>query len=46
MDIWGFAGGKECVWLTWTRSKSEVAFTGKNRDRGTFTPIALSKNCL
>lgn len=30
---------------TWTSSKSEVALTGKNRERGTFTPMARSKNC-
>ena len=30
--------------ITCTRSKSEVAFTGRNRDRGTLIPIALSKN--
>jgi hypothetical protein len=29
---------------TWTRSKSEEAFTGRNRDLGTFIPIAWSKN--
>lgn len=29
---------------TWTSSKSEVALTGKNRERGTFTPMARSKN--
>ena len=32
--------------FTWTSNKSEVAFTGKNRERGTLTPIALSKNCF
>ena len=31
---------------TCTRSKSEVAFTGRNRDRGTLIPIAFSKNWL
>lgn len=32
--------------VTWTRSKSEVAFTGRNRDRGTLIPMASSKNWL
>lgn len=32
--------------LTCTSNRSEVAFTGRNRDLGTFTPIALSKNCV
>uniref|UniRef100_A0A7C9DPW3 Uncharacterized protein n=1 Tax=Opuntia streptacantha TaxID=393608 RepID=A0A7C9DPW3_OPUST len=30
----------------WTRSKSEVAFTGRNLDRGPLIPIALSKNLI
>jgi len=30
---------------TWTSNRSEVALTGRKRERGTFTPMAWSKNC-